>query len=137
VWQARLYRGLDPVAGARRYTARTIHAKAETAAQRELRKLERQVAAGRAPRGTTAVTLGEQRDDWYAKKKPRLAPGTRLGYESAINLCEPPTPLLEGFARRAGVREHRRTPDAWLAAIGRMSMWRRPEVVPRNPGVIA
>ncbi len=73
VWQARVYNGLDPVSGARRYAARTIHAKTEAAAQREMRKLERQVAAGRAPRGTTAVTLGEQLDDWYANKKARLA----------------------------------------------------------------
>lgn len=89
VWQARVYNGLDPVSGARRYAARTIHAKTEAAARRELRKLERQVAAGRAPRGTTAVNLGEQLDHWYATKKPRLAPGTRLGYESAMKLCEP------------------------------------------------
>jgi integrase len=112
VWQARVYNGLDPVSGARRYVARTIHAKTETAAQREMRKLARQVAAGRAPRGTTAVTLGEQLDDWYANKKARLAPGTRLGYESAMKLCEPlrAIPLGKVSARDL---------DALYAALGR------------------
>ena len=75
VWQARVYNGLDPVSGPRRDAARTIHAKSEAAAERELRKLERRVAAGRAPRGTTAITLGEQLDDWYANKKARLVGG--------------------------------------------------------------
>ena len=112
VWQARVYNGLDPVSGARRYMARTIHAKTESAAQRELRKLERQVASGRAPRGTTAVTLGEQLDDWYANKKSQLAPGTRLGYESATRLCEPlrPIPLGKVSARDL---------DALYAELGR------------------
>ena len=98
--------------GARRYAARTIHAKTEAAAQRELRKLERQVATGRAPKGTTAVTLGEQLDDWYANKKPRLAPGTRLGYESSMRLCEPlrPIPLGKVSARDL---------DALYAELGR------------------
>jgi integrase len=101
VWQARVYAGLDPVSGKQRYTAATIHAKSEAAAERELRKLERKVLSGRIPRGTTAVTLGEQLDDWYANKKPRLAPGTRLGYESSIKLCEPlwPIPLGKLTAR--------------------------------------
>jgi hypothetical protein len=31
-WQARVYNGLDPVSGARRYVVRTIHAKSESAA---------------------------------------------------------------------------------------------------------
>ncbi len=112
VWQARVYNGLDPVSGARRYVARTIHAKTESAAQREMRKVERQVAAGRAPRGTTAVTLGEQLDAWYANKKPRLAPGTRLGYEAAMGLCEPlrPIPLGKVSARDL---------DALYAELGR------------------
>jgi integrase len=112
VWQARVYNGLDPVSGARRYVARTIHAKTESAAQREMRKLERHVTSGRAPKGTTAVTLGEQLDDWYANKKPRLAPGTRLGYESAMRLCEPlrPIPLGKVSARDL---------DALYAELGR------------------
>ena len=96
VWQARVYAGLDPVSGKQRYTVATIHAKSETIAERELRKLERKVLSGRIPRGTTAVSLGEQLDDWCATKKPRLAPGTRLGYESAINLCEPLRPIPLG-----------------------------------------
>ena len=89
VWQARVYAGLDPVSGKQRYTVATIHAKSEATAAREMRRLERKVLSGRIPRGTTAVTLGEQLDDWYANKRPRLAPGTRLGYEAAIKLCEP------------------------------------------------
>jgi hypothetical protein len=58
-------------------------------------------AAGRAPRGSTAITLGEQLDDWYANKKPRRAPGTRLGYEAAMRLCDPrwPIPLGKVTAR--------------------------------------
>jgi hypothetical protein len=60
VWQARVYNGLDPVSGKRRYAARMIHAKTRKAAETELRKLERQVMNGRVPRGTTARTFGEQ-----------------------------------------------------------------------------
>jgi hypothetical protein len=63
VWQARVHAGLDPSSGKRRYAARTIHARNEKEAARELRKLEKSVAAGRHPKGTTAVTLGDQLHD--------------------------------------------------------------------------
>jgi integrase len=96
VWQARVYAGLDPVSGKQRYTIATVRAKNEEQAQRELRKLERKVIAGRIPRGTTAVTVGEQLDAWFASKQPNLAPGTRLGYQAAMNLCEPLRPIPLG-----------------------------------------
>lgn len=59
VWQARLYAGLDPVSGKQCYTVAAIHAKSETMAEREMRKLEKTVISGRISCGTTAVTLGE------------------------------------------------------------------------------
>ncbi len=89
VWQARVYNGLDPVSGKRRYAARTIHAKTRNAAETELRKLERQVAAGRVPRGTTARTFGDQLDRWHAAKEPRLSRGSQSAYAAAVKLLDP------------------------------------------------
>jgi integrase len=89
VWQARVYNGVDPVSGRSRYAARTIRAKTRKAAEAELRKLERQVAAGRVPRGTTARTFGEEVDRWYAAKRSRLSPGSQSAYGAAVRLMEP------------------------------------------------
>lgn len=89
LWQARIYVGLDPVSGKRQYAARTISAKSSDAAKRELRTFERTVRAGRVQRGTTAISVGSQLEDWYAAKAPRLAPGTRTSYRAAISLCGP------------------------------------------------
>jgi integrase len=90
VWQARVYSGLDPLSGKRRYVARTIHARTEQEAARELRKLERSVAAGRHPKGTTAITLGEQLRDYLAMKLPRLSPGSRPSYRAAVEIGAKP-----------------------------------------------
>jgi integrase len=89
VWQARVYNGLDPVSGKRRYAARTIHARTRKAAETELRKLERQVTNGRVPRGTTARTFGEQLDRWHVAKRPRLSPGSQSAYAAAVKLLGP------------------------------------------------
>lgn len=90
VWQARVYSGLDPLSGKRRYAARTIHARTEEEAARELRKLEKSVAAGKHPKGTTAVTLGEQLHDYLAMKLPRLSPGSRPSYRAAVEIGAKP-----------------------------------------------
>ncbi len=88
IWQARVYNGLDPVSGRRR-AAKTIRASSRKAAQAELRKLERQVAAGRVPRGTTARTFGEQVDRWFEAKRRRLSPATQGAYAAAVKLLDP------------------------------------------------
>jgi integrase len=89
IWQARVYTGLDPVSGRRRYAAKNIRATSRKAAQAELRKLERQVATGRVPRGTTARTFGEQLDRWFEAKRRRLSLATQGAYAGAIKLLAP------------------------------------------------
>jgi integrase len=90
VWQARVYAGLDPLSGKRRYAARTIHARNEAEAARELRRLERSVAAGKHPKGTTAITLGDQLHDYLKMKLPRLSPGSRPSYRAAVEIGAKP-----------------------------------------------
>jgi integrase len=90
VWQARVYTGLDPLSGKRRYAARTVHARNEKEAARELRKLEKSVAAGRHPKGTTALTLGDQLHDYLETKLARLSPGSRPSYRAAVEIGAKP-----------------------------------------------
>ena len=74
---------------ARRGTPRRPSGETRQAAETELRKLERQVRAGRVPWGTTARTFGEQLDRWHAAKDPRLSVGSQSAYRVAVKLLAP------------------------------------------------
>ena len=81
-WELRVYQGIDPTTGRRRYATRTVRG-SRTQAQRELVDLA--AAANVAPIVGARTTIAELLERWFATSAPNWAPTTVRNTRSIID----------------------------------------------------
>jgi integrase len=107
--------GLDPVTGKRRYATTTVTAASRRGALSAAKRWEAQVLT--KARGTNALTFGEHLDEWWADRRPRLAPGTVMSYAAAMKHVEPLRSIpLDRLSARQLDRLYVRLADDGLSA---------------------
>lgn len=81
-WELRVYAGLDPVTGRKRYVTRTVSAKGKREAQRLADALALEVASGELRAGD--ATFGEVVEEWIATKGDGWTPATLRNTRSIV-----------------------------------------------------
>jgi integrase len=81
-WEVRVYSGVDPVTGKKKYATRTVR-DSRKAAERVLAQLIVEVTGG--AHTAPDVSVADLVNRWFELAKPELSPSTVRGYERNIN----------------------------------------------------